>query len=351
MTYIAMDVHKTTSTLAYCDPATGEVGERKIYTKRTELADALEDLTGPWVVAVEAAREAPAVCNWLRECDAEIHLVNPEKLAALGKLQAAKTDLKDAMLMLHALVHDYLPEAYLAPPQVPQRRAISRGRQAMRQTSTQLRNLLRTAFCHIGMQIAVSNLTGKEAREMMPQWLEQLPQSEGFMAAHFWVLLKQVEDRIELVDADIRDHIAADEVGRALCQFSRRSQRRGYFGEVCLPGIGAINAFGIMAEIGEIERFEHYKHLHSYAGLVPQVSQSGERRYVGELPQRCHKPLRTMAIQAAQSAIRSSSNSRAKRAFNRIKPRHGYNTAKVAAARKLLTDVYFTWRRIIGLEP
>lgn len=336
MTYIAMDVHKTTSTLAYCDPATGQVGERKIYTNRTELADALEDLTGPWVVAVEAAREAPAVCNWLRECGAEIHLVNPEKLAALGKLQAAKTDLKDAMLMLHALVHGYLPKAYLAPPQVQERRAISRGRQAMRQTCTQLRNLLRTAFCHIGMQIPVSNLTGKEAREMMPQWLEQLPQSEGFMAAHFWVLLKQVEDRIELVDADIRDHIAADEVGRALCQ---------------LPGIGPINAFGIIAEIGQIERFEHYKHLHSYAGLVPQVSQSGERRYVGELPKRCHKPLRTMAIQAAQSAIRSSSNSRAKRAFNRVKPRHGYNTAKVAAARKILTDVYFTWRGVIGLEP
>ena len=335
MTYIGLDVHKNSSTLAYCDPATDEVGERKIYTNRSDLMRALGDLTGPWVVAVEAAREAPAVCGWLRECDAEIHLVNPEKLAALGKLQAAKTDLKDAMLMLHALVHDYLPEAYLAPPEVCERRAISRGRQALRQTSTQLRNLLRTAFCHIGMQIPVSNLTGKEAREKMPQWLEQLPESEGFMAAHFWLLLKQVEARIELVDADIRDHIAADEVGRALCR---------------LPGIGPVNAFGIMAEIGEIERFEHYKHLHSYAGLVPQVSQSGDRRYVGELPERCHKPLRTMAIQAAQSAIRSSSDSRARRAFNRVKSRHGYNTAKVAAARKILTDVYFTWRRLIGLE-
>ena len=66
MTYIAMDVHKATSTLAFLDPASEEVGHDKIYNKRSDLMRALEELSRPWVVAVEAAREAPAVCNWLR---------------------------------------------------------------------------------------------------------------------------------------------------------------------------------------------------------------------------------------------------------------------------------------------
>jgi len=335
MTYIGMDVHKNTSTLAFLDPASEEVGHDKIYTKRSDLMRALGELSRPWVVAVEAAREAPAVCGWLRECGAEIHLVNPEKLAALGKLQSAKTDLKDAQLMLQALVHDYLPEAYLAPPEVEQRRAVSRGRRVMRDNSTRMRNVLRTAFCHIGMQIPVRNLTGKEAREKMPQWLELLPEGEGFMAGLAWLHLKQVEDCIELVDERIKDHIAGDEVGRALCQ---------------LPGLGPISVFGIMAEIGEIERFEHYKQLHSYAGCVPVVSQSGEQRHDGPLPQRCNKVLRTWLIQAAQSAVRSAEPSRAKKAFDRLRWRLGYNPAKVAAARKILTDIFFTWRHLEGIQ-
>jgi transposase len=71
---------------------------RKIYTRRPDLAQLRGELPRPWIVVLEATRQSPAVCAWLRELDTEIHLVDPQKLAALATLRAAKTDAKDAVM-------------------------------------------------------------------------------------------------------------------------------------------------------------------------------------------------------------------------------------------------------------
>lgn len=328
MSYIAIDVHKTTSTVAYVNPATEHSGECKILTNCAELDKMLQRLAPPWIVAVEAAREAPAVCNWLQQLGAQVLLVNPEKLAAIAKLRPAKTDRKDAALILHALVNGYLPLAYLAPPHVVERRALSRGRLGLRRVATTMRNRLRIAFAHVGMHLPVRNLCGKLAREQMDQWLEQLPTSARLVADGFWQTLLHTEQQIARFDEQIHAQVDEDAVAQALC---------------LIPGLGPISAFGIIAEIGQVERFASYKHLHSYAGLVPTVSASGDWRRNGPLSSRCNKNLQAMAIMATQSAVRSGKPSRAKKAFEGLRWRHGYNVAKVAAARKLLTDVYFTW--------
>ena len=77
MTYIAIDVHKSTSTFASLIPATGEISNTRVKTTYKRFSDVLGDLPKPWVVAVEATRQSPAVCTWLREMGAEIHLVDP----------------------------------------------------------------------------------------------------------------------------------------------------------------------------------------------------------------------------------------------------------------------------------
>ena len=42
-----------------------------------------------------------------------------------------------------------------------------------------------------------------------------------------------------------------------------------------VPGIGAIVAMTIVAEVGDISRFRSYRNLASYAGLVPSLDASG----------------------------------------------------------------------------
>jgi len=112
------------------------------------------------------------------------------------------------------------------------------------------------------------------------------------------------------------------------------------------PGKGPLTTMGMLAEIGDIGRFPSAKQLISYAGLAPSVRQSGEKSHTGRLPLRCNKHLRYWAVTCAQSATRSNKPSRAKEVYQRVKHRHGPNAAKIAAAREILKDVYYTYQRM-----
>lgn len=237
MTLIAMDVHKGTSTLAFLDPATGQMSTRRVMTSNQDITRALCQWPRPWVTALEATRQAPAVCTWLRELGAQIHLANPQKLSAIGKLRVAKTDAKDAEIMLDALAHDYLPESYLAPPQVVERRALTRCHQVLRGIATQLRNLVRSLLVQAGMDCSYTNLRAKAACEQMPALLERLPRFARLAASCYWQLLEQVQQALSSVDRQITEQAHADPVAKQLMK---------------RPGLGALTALGLMAEIGDI---------------------------------------------------------------------------------------------------
>lgn len=53
-----------------------------------------------------------------------------------------------------------------------------------------------------------------------------------------------------------------------------------------IPGIDKITAITIMSEIGEIQRFSSPKKLHSFAGLVPTIRNSGGHIFHGQLNNR-----------------------------------------------------------------
>lgn len=56
-----------------------------------------------------------------------------------------------------------------------------------------------------------------------------------------------------------------------------------------VPGIRPITAIGIMAEIGDINRFKHFKQFANYVGVVPRMHQSGESEKVGAITYRNNK--------------------------------------------------------------
>jgi len=333
MTFISIDVHKASSTFVMLVPATGEIFHRRVGTTRERFAQVLAQVPRPWTVAIEATRQSPCVCVWLREWDADLHLVDPEKLSMLGKLRLAKTDLKDAELMLHALVHDYLPECYLAPEGVVERRALSRGHEVLRALSTQLRNHVRVALCHQGLECQSTNLTGKAAQKAVPQLLQELPEGAALVAGELWQLLLTVEQALHTVDQAIGQAVAKDPVAQELCQH---------------PGLGPITVFGMMAEIGEITRFAKDKKLHSYAGWAPRTFQTGDFSSNGALPDRCNKRLRHWVGLAAQGAARSRMPSIAKATYERIKLRRNANVAKTVAAREIVSFVFHTWTRALA---
>ncbi|MBW1931381.1 MAG: IS110 family transposase, partial [Deltaproteobacteria bacterium] len=66
-----------------------------------------------------------------------------------------------------------------------------------------------------------------------------------------------------------------------------------------VPGIGAIVAMTIVAEVGDISRFRSYRNLASYAGLVPSLDASGGKQRMGSITKQGSRHLRTALVEAA----------------------------------------------------
>jgi transposase len=330
MTQIAVDVHRKRSTLAYLVPGAAEPQVVRCFTDRSEFAKVLEGLPGPWVVCLEATRQSPAVVRWLRELAVdEIHLVNPQELHEFVKGKP-KSDARDAQELLRLQRLGGLPECYLACHRVQDARSLSRGRQLLRKVSTVVRNGLRALLNQQGLEVAGRDLRGAGAQAELPAVIAQLPPLTQGIVAVLLELLEQVESALELADVLIADQVAQEPIAQALTQ---------------LAGIGPILAFGLVAELGEIERFADPAHLISYAGLAPRANDSDDFHGSRHLPRRCNKRLRHLAILAAQGAARSRQDSKARRTYHRLRERLKPNTAKIAAARALLTEVFHVWQQ------
>ncbi|MFF4050413.1 transposase [Streptomyces chartreusis] len=96
----------------------------------------------------------------------------------------------------------------------------------------------------------------------------------------------------------------------------------------------------LVAEIGDVHRFPSADRLCSWAGLTPRHYESDTVVRRGHVTKQGSKLVRWAVVEAIQRATTPKiAEDRA-----RIEARRGRNIAKVAAARKLLTLVYYGLR-------
>ena len=117
-----------------------------------------------------------------------------------------------------------------------------------------------------------------------------------------------------------------------------------------LLGIGKINAFGLLAVIGDVRRFARPEKLVAYLGLNPgqRESGSGKRVKVG-IGKRGRGDLRHLLIQGAQAVLRTGRASALGQWGWKLFARKGSrNVAVAAVARKLVTQV---WHLLQGNPP
>lgn len=330
MTHIAMDVHKSRSTFAYRAPGMSEAETGRCHTTREDVGRALEELPGPLLVAVESSRQSPAVCKWLRDLGVdELRLADARQLHDYTKGKP-KTDRRDALKLLQLFESDDLSECYLASEEVQDHRALSRGRETLRRISTTLRNTVRSLLIQHGHQVSAGDLMGESGRAQIDAVLSDVPLLTAMMVRMFLALLEHVELALSQADAKIRAAVADEPIAQVLMEH---------------PGVGPVIAFGLLSEIGRIDRFADPKRLISYAGLAPRARSSDGHEGQRFLPRRCSKRLRHWAVLAAQTACRSRTDSKAKSTYERIKRRRHANVAKIAAARALMQDIFWRWHQ------
>lgn len=145
-----------------------------------------------------------------------------------------------------------------------------------------------------------------------------------------------VDSLLELIDAFD---------GEVTCVTSaiaaRLRHHPGYTAIQQIPGVGATFAALFVVEIGDVARFARPAQLCSWAGLTPKHHKSDTTVVRGHVTKQGSRLVRWAAVEAVQK-LPYGWKLRADR--DRIAARRGRAVGKVAAARRLLTLVYYGLR-------
>ena len=110
-------------------------------------------------------------------------------------------------------------------------------------------------------------------------------------------------------------------------------------------GVGALNAFALMAFVEDVRRFDKPKKLVRYVGLNPRVCDSGKSEGGRGLSRRGRGDLRSMLAEAANSALKHGREPMHKWARRKIASGKPRNVMLCALARKMVMAL---WHALMG---
>jgi transposase len=214
---------------------------------------------------------------------------------------------------------DLLPEAWIAPAEVRQLRALLRHRASLVRLGTSLRNRIHAVAADHGYDRSASYWTGPGRG-----WLAELdlPAASREIVTDCLAVIDGLAPVIDRIDGELHVRAKADPRVKVLRT---------------LPGIGEFTALMIVAEIGDITRFPSARKLASWAGLTPTVRGSDLKVRHGHISKQGSAWLRWVLNQAAQTAKRSPEFAAT---YSGIAQRRGNKIATIAISRKLLTRAW-----------
>jgi len=320
--YVAIDLHARRSLIVRENEAGEEVGIVRIDNDPVALALALAEAGPNPDVAIEATYGWYWAVDVLQAEGARVHLVHPSGLK--WEDRRVKNDYRDCQELLGRMRLNKLPEAWIAPPAVRELREMVRYRAKLVALRTGLKAQVKAVLAKHGLYPPVNDLWGAAGTA----YLNELELAEGY-----WIKVESLRDLVELYD-------------REVAMFERRINAwlrddAGYHAIQAIHGVGPVLGAIFVAEIGDVSRFSSPQHLCSWAGLTPKHRESDVKVHRGKITKKGSTLVRWAAIEAI-SKIRGGPKIQAD--YHRIAARRGVNIARVAAARKLLTLVYYGLR-------
>src|SRR6516165_7077285 len=316
--YVGIDVHRKRSQVAVIDQAGQVLANRNVPNGVEPILKVIGGLPPGTPAAFEACYGTSWLVELLEDYGFDPHLVHPSRCKAIASARL-KNDKVDAAILAQLLRADLLPEAWIAPPEVRQLRALPRHRASLVRLGTQQRNRIHAVVADFGYDRSGSYLSGPGRG-----WLAglDLPAVSREVVADCLAVIDGLAPLTDRIDGELRQHAKADPRVKVL---------------TTLPGVGQFTALVILAEIGDITRFGSARKLASWAGLTPTVRGSDLTVRHGHISKQGSAWLRWVLNQAAQTAKRHPDFATTYQAIAR---RRGKKIATTAIARRLLTRAY-----------
>jgi transposase len=253
---------------------------------------------------------------------ARVHLVHP--LGLHWDTRRVKNDVKDATELAHRLRRNDVPEAWIAPGPVRELRELVRYRAKLTALRTSAKAQVHAVMAKLGILPPLGDMFGPGGQKLLDEM--DFPGVYGLRVESLRDLLEVYERELTMVEREIHRWLN-DDVGYRAIQ--------------ALHGVGPITAAILVAEIGDIGRFRSARHLCSWAGMTPTLHESDTKSSRGHISKQGSTIVRWAVVEAV---ARYHGGAVIAPAFRRIAERRGNKIARIAAARKLLTLVYYGLR-------
>jgi len=323
---VGVDLHRRRSVIVRIDAVTGEqLGCVRIDNSRARLVAEVAKAGPAPRVAIEATFGWYWAVDALQAAGAEVHLAHPRGMVGMND-RRVKNDERDARELADLLRVNRFAEAYIAPPQLRELRELVRWRQKLVDHRRSVKASLHAVLGKCGIVPELGDLFGPGGQKILDSLA--LPEPYASRVACQRRQLAQLDHEIGAVEIATVARLKDDPDFQALLK---------------LRGIGPVFAAIFLAEIGDITRFDSPQALACWAGLTPWHRESDSKAHRGSISKQGSRLLRWALIEACQRSCEPYV-AQAKTNIVARRGRKAANIAKVAAARRLATVVFYILR-------
>lgn len=292
--YVGLDVHKDTIAVALAWPGRGEPAYRgEVANKPKTVAKLLARLSeeaGGVVMAFcyEAGPCGYSLYRQITEAGHDCQVVAPSQIPRKPG-ERIKTDRRDALKLARLLRSGDLTPVWVPDQEQEAMRDLTRARDDMKAQERKARQQLNAFVLRQGCHWPANKSRWTQAHY---NWLESLK------LEHPWQQLV-LQEYVDAVKAATR---RVDDLTAQLMQnLSQWSLAPIVHSLVALRGVDKVAAMVLLAELGDISRFESPRQLMAFLGLVPGEHSSGSRRRQGSLTLTGNGHARRILVESAWS--------------------------------------------------
>lgn len=274
--FIGLDTHKESTEVAYVDDDRTSSCQHygKIQTTKPALAKLARQFVSKYPDAtLHFVYEAGPCGYWVYRLLTSLghccYVVAPS-LIAKKPGDRVKTDKRDAIMLAERLKQSDLTPIYVPEPEDEAVRDLSRARETAMHDLNDARYQFKAFLLRNNIRYeGPANWSLKHLR-----WLTELvlphPCQQIVLQEHLQIIMER-QGRLERLDNELIHHV----------------KNWRYYPVVkaiqALRGVRLRVAVGVIAELGDLTRFDHPRKLMAYLGLVPSEHSSGKRRRQGAI--------------------------------------------------------------------
>jgi transposase len=283
--FVGLDVHADSIAMAVAEPGRGEPGLLATIPNDTVLLVKKLRRLGPVRCCYEAGPTGFGLKRDLCAAGIECIVVAPS-LVPTKAGDRVKTDRRDAEKLARFLRSGDLTEVYVPDEATEAIRDLERARDDAKRAERTARHHLGKFLLRHGRRSPVKTAWCRKHLEWIRSQHFEHPAQEAVLVDY----LKAVEELGERVAR----------LTSSIVEMVERWDRRPLVKALqALRGVNVISATIIVAELGDLSRFQTAPHLMGYLGLVPSEFSSGEARKQGRITRTGNGHVRRILVEAA----------------------------------------------------